>query len=143
MTDTAGTGEDAATTPFEWDHFLQLAEEWSVDPRQAVLRSAISRAYYAAYIPACNKNLAKRNFNDLAREVRRRNPKAGSHDVTWGAYGVSGQRLSRRVSELGQRMKDRRIGADYEDETMFRASHQLVRATINDAREVIKSLRVL
>jgi hypothetical protein len=35
--------------PFEWREFLVLARSFSSDDREVVLRTAISRAYFAAY----------------------------------------------------------------------------------------------
>lgn len=52
---------------FDWSHFLAFAEKLRHTPPddehyEAVMRSAVSRAYYAAYCHVRNREAEKRNF---------------------------------------------------------------------------------
>jgi hypothetical protein len=98
---------------FAWKDYLELAEELSVVlDSEAKMRSSISRAYYASY---CNV----RNY--MIEHDHNMIPKGESvHQYVieyfWGFKRESKKTAKRReIAIILDRMKKRRIDADYED----------------------------
>jgi uncharacterized protein (UPF0332 family) len=90
--------------PFDWPEYLRLAEELAQrQSDEAALRSAISRAYYAAFCCACNY-LRQKGIPVPQGE--------GSHDRVWKSFKGLGRTLS-NVPEKGDRLKRQRVEADY------------------------------
>lgn len=92
--------------PFDWKYYLSLAQLLHRDHsnNQAALRTAISRAYYAAYHPA----------KDWAVNQRGLDPKANHHEV-WSLYlRDSNDRTIFEIGSHGDRLKRSRVHADYE-----------------------------
>ena len=101
---------------FEWRHLLDLAEELSKADvreelpeqdggfRQAALRSAVSRAYYAAY----------HTVREYLRNAGRGEPPRGdSHTWVWRQLDRR-QRLEGRIQREGFNLLKARKSADYE-----------------------------
>src|ERR1700684_2233491 len=89
---------------FDWNEYLKLAKLLAEKTDAASLRTAVSRSYYCIF----NLGMIKAKANGFS-------PKddAGSHDQLWQLYSRNTDKTCRRVSILGQRMKRRRIKADY------------------------------
>lgn len=95
---------------FGWPDYLDLAKRLSAQTGdEAALRSAISRAYYAAYGMA------------HGRLVQHRCLLSGSnlHRQVWRAYQGSDDGACRRVGALGFLLCDRRNAADYSNPVAF------------------------
>ena len=90
---------------FQWSKFLDLAKTLAAATNDdASLRSAVSRAYYCAF----NLALARAKGNSY------RPPEdAGIHDQLWGLYSRNDDKTCAILAILGQRMKRRRVKADY------------------------------
>ena len=89
--------------PFTWDDYLELAVRLTQDVEDEVaLRTAISRAFYAAY-------------HSAAHFVRWRGilTTGQSHRAVWGALakGVSIEHV--RIGQSGDKLKRLRVRADY------------------------------
>ena len=123
---------------FCWNDFLQLAKELSqspaqLGPREAVLRSAASRAYYAAY--HCALALANREgYDDDARDT-------GTHAALRKHF-----RTQPKERELHLKIADRlekccrlRIKADYKDD-LGRMPESAAEWAIVNADDVIEFL---
>lgn len=95
--------------PFEWQDYLSLAQELSQrqsdDPLyEAALRSAISRAYYAAFCSA----------RDFLRNTDTTIPLTDeSHKDVWETYRQKGKNFN-AIFVNGSRLKNRRRAADYD-----------------------------
>lgn len=91
---------------FAWSRYLELAKELALRTDEASLRSAISRAYYAAYCTARN---ALRSRRELGVDVRE------SHAVVWNAFLSRPDPNQRKIGMEGKRLHMARRRADYED----------------------------
>jgi len=90
---------------FKWEEYLVLAKELSGKGGEAATRSAISRAYYAAYQTARRH---KRSKSAMATQ-------SGSHGAVWRALRESGNRDWRTAGNQGKYILDYRRQADYDD----------------------------
>jgi uncharacterized protein (UPF0332 family) len=90
---------------FDWSTYLQLAKRLATEKGdEASLRSAVSRAYYCVF----NLAMIKAKSNDF-----RTKDDAGSHDQLWTLYGRNTDLQCPKISNIGARMKRRRVKADY------------------------------
>ena len=89
---------------FIWDDYLSLAEDLVSQGGEAALRSAISRAYYAAFCKARN------SLRESGVDVRGRN-----HLWLWEQYRRSDDDETHLVGETGDRLRQVRNRADYDD----------------------------
>lgn len=118
---------------FDWADYLVLAEELGKrSDDEASLRSAVSRAYYAAFCTARNRLLQE------GEEV----PKTGeAHTVVWTKYRERAQKQRRDVGINGDRLRRVRNKADYDDE--LPNIHAEVEGAVARARRLLDSLREL
>ena len=97
---------------FDWAEYLALAQELAgretTPPTQeARLRSAVSRAYYAAFCKA---------RNHLRDEEASAIPATGeAHRVVWEQFKGSSDRVRKEIGTNGDRLREDRRKADYED----------------------------
>lgn len=89
-------------TAFEWGEYLTLALRLANEPDEASRRSAISRAYYACYGIAASYALSRGFPHSVV-----------THDRVWEWYLRLDDPSGGRINELGKRIKDRRVVADY------------------------------
>jgi len=82
--------------PFDWQEYLLLARELSQRSGEAALRSAISRAYYAAFCTACNY-LRQRGESIPDSEH--------SHKAVWDSFQRKGK-SAQAVFINGERLKN-------------------------------------
>lgn len=94
-------------TPFAWSAFLDLAVELALRTGdEAAARTAISRAYYAAFGTA-------RGFL-LQRGVGL--PSGGlAHAAVWGRFHVTPDPIHRRIADRGRVLRKLRGRADYDE----------------------------
>jgi uncharacterized protein (UPF0332 family) len=108
-----------ATPSFNWADYLTLAATLSANADEASQRSAISRAYYSAF-HAATIHARANGYNDR------------NHGRLWKMYQRDTDLNSRRLSVIGNQMKQAREDADYVAE-VARVSDvmtdQLARAT--------------
>jgi len=118
---------------FDWAKYLVLAEELAMRiTDEASLRSAISRAYYAAFCTARNRLLQE------GEEI----PKTGdAHTIVWTKYRESTQKHRRYIGITGDRLRRSRRKADYEDE--FPDIRARFEDAVAKARRLLDSLRGL
>lgn len=91
--------------PFTWDEFLPFAERLTADSDDEVLqRTAINRAYYAAY-------------HNAADYVRRRGLLTArhTHHRVWAALLASPDPGDFTLGRRGDRLRRLRIAADYQN----------------------------
>jgi uncharacterized protein (UPF0332 family) len=89
---------------FGWEDYLSLANDLKDQHNEAALRSAVSRAYYAAF------NIAK-DFLGKNGIVISEN-KASVHQEVWSAFEGRGETWG-AVYRHGDSLKQRRRAADY------------------------------
>jgi len=91
---------------FQWTDYLTLAQNVvSAATDEASLRTAVSRAYYAAF------HVARRYVMDAKPEVQL--PADGrQHEMVWEVLG-RGRRQERAACAHGRRLKQKRTKADY------------------------------
>ena len=89
--------------PFSWRHFLNTARNLSQSTDEASLRTAVSRAYYAAFHEA-RAYLAR--FNKLEQ--------GSEHEKVWRAFDrPTDRRQYREIWTWGTRLRKARVEADY------------------------------
>ena len=124
-------GSVAAPLPFDWHEYLSLAEQLAPMTVESALRTAISRAYYAA-------------FHKAQEIYRQDNPVAvsglggQSHTDVWLWFEKHNSRAYRSIGKNGWDMKRRRETADYKDK--FPGLEQQVIFQLETARKLIKEL---
>jgi uncharacterized protein (UPF0332 family) len=111
---------------FDWTKFLTLAQFLSKSQEESALRSAVSRAYYSAFIIALRR--AEQQGYYYRSDIS-----GGSHDQLWDVYDLNkNDATCVEIAKIGQRMKRRRHGADYRD-FITRRWPQEATDTIRDA----------
>ncbi len=110
--------------PFDWKQYLNLADELSHRSDEAALRSAVSRAYYAAFGAA--RNYLRRKGEHIPDNEQ-------THKVVWESFQQRGKTYA-AVYQNGNRLKNRRRQADYEDEIKNLAG--LAPEALRDAKNV-------
>ncbi|MCI0614558.1 HEPN domain-containing protein [bacterium] len=113
--------------PFEWAEYLRLAEELAERQNdEAALRSAVSRAYYAAYCKACaylnEKNIAVPHGE-------------GSHDRVWNSFINLPGRTHTSIQGNGDRLKRRRVIADYKEQEAI--STQDAKSAVTTSKNIL------
>ena len=118
---------------FDWADFLTLAKQLRANSDEASKRSAISRAYYAAF---------GESRIWLENRARIAVPKHGrAHDIVWDEFQRRGDRNSVHIAQTGRRLKDKRRRADYEQHVKDIGS--LVQPALLEARQVVTLLESL
>ena len=94
-------------SPSDWSDFLVVANDLAARTRdEAAARTAISRAYYAAF------GAARRHLIRSGVSI----PQAGpAHPLVWSAFQATPGRVHRRIANRGRQLLMRRRRADYED----------------------------
>jgi uncharacterized protein (UPF0332 family) len=119
----------SAAPGFDWSEYLTLARQLAAGANEAALRSAISRAYYCIYHKALDRAISS-GYVD-----------ARSHQTLWALYGGNPDRLCRKLSDLGSRMKKERVSADYEP--IVPRLHERVDVQLWRASEFLRQLSTL
>lgn len=121
--------------PFDWSQYLTLAEELALrTTEEAAMRSAISRAYYAAFNLA--RIRAEKNLGSIPRP-----PNLGSHEALWTVFRRHTDRRCRAIGVNGDRLRDNRGRADYRD-AIANVQSEMAAALLK-ARVIVQSLGVL
>jgi len=110
--------------PFDWKQYLSFADELSKRSEEAALRSAVSRAYYAAFCTARNHLRVKGEQIPDSEQT---------HKVVWESFQRRGKTYA-AVYQNGVRLRSRRRQADYEDE--IKDLSNLVTEALRDAKNV-------
>jgi uncharacterized protein (UPF0332 family) len=124
---------------FDWADFLTFAdvllrEPNSPGPGEASLRSAISRAYYAAFCSA-------RNFaRDREGLMPHRTPR--DHQRIMAHFQMAPDRTRRKIGIDLSRLRDNRNRADYDD-VLVGEPISLAQSSIDIARNVLNALNSL
>lgn len=120
--------------PFDWNSYLTLAEELAEKKEdEASQRTAISRAYYCVF----NHAFARAEIT-----AGRRPRKAPYHAWCWGKYTNTADPACRQIGLDGDRMKSRRVLADYKADKIYRLNDE-VRRVLLDARQFLADLQHL
>jgi uncharacterized protein (UPF0332 family) len=117
---------------FDWTSYLHLAEELAQRSEEAAHRSAISRAYYAAF------HVAKERAESVGLGIADTDGR-GSHVACWTSYKNSAQRRDRQLGARGDELRVIRNRADYEDE--FPGASERASQAVEEARRLINGLR--
>jgi uncharacterized protein (UPF0332 family) len=113
---------------FNWGLYLQLAQQLAGSPDEVAHRTAISRAYYAAF-HAVSEHL---KANNVTLDERRQ-----SHEKVWSIYVASARTECKEIGNFGFRLRDARVNSDYKaDKT---PSANLLQRSLRDAQTIIAS----
>jgi len=113
---------------FRWEEYLFLAKELSQKGGEAATRSAISRAYYAAY------QTARRHMGSKSAMATQ----SGSHRAVWMALRESGNKNWRKAGNQGRDILECRRKADYDDEVS--GLTPMMAKTVRIAEEILQLL---
>ncbi len=123
---------------FQWSDYLALADRLfktpnTPGPDEAAYRSAVSRAYYAAFCSA-------RNF---ARDREKLNlpQTAKAHQLVMAHFHSSQDPLRRKIARNLRRLRDQRNRADYDD-TLARPE-ALAQSAVTLAEHLLNDLKTL
>jgi hypothetical protein len=118
--------------PFDWNSYFTLAEELANRDDEASKRTSVSRAYYAAFHDAMIR--VERNFGAKQGGT--------SHDWCWNKYMYSRDESCYQIAINGNRLKAKRVKADYDAATIERLTEYVARA-IEDARRLKQQIAAL
>jgi uncharacterized protein (UPF0332 family) len=90
---------------FDWAEYFELAKELAQRQDEASQRSAISRAYYAAFCSARNRLRGQIVIPQTSE----------AHSMVWNQFQESPAREQRQIGQLGRRLRHARTEADYDD----------------------------
>jgi uncharacterized protein (UPF0332 family) len=115
---------------FDWGRYLVLAEELGVRrDDEAALRSAVSRAYYAAFCKA------RHHLDQEGVGI----PRTGTaHTLVWNKYRQGAERHRRFIGTTRDRLRRHRNKADYDNEVSRLVT--VVLNTLTRARQLLESL---
>lgn len=121
---------------FNWSDFLALADALnrspdSPGPKEASLRSAMSRAYYAAYC-------STRNFADTSGEITL-SGKPGDHWLVISHFRSSTDSVRKKIGNDLRRLRRRRNIADYDDNFPGRLQ-PLAQSSVAIAQNILNAL---
>lgn len=118
---------------FDWLEFLRLAKELAEQDDEASARSAISRAYYAAYHWA-------REY--VIRELAVKVPKHEAHEAVWSALMAPGRKRYELAAGVGgKKARGWRNHADYDPSLPGQQSpKEHATLAIKAAESIIKNL---
>lgn len=119
--------------PFDWNNYLTLAEQLATVPDEAAKRTAISRAYYCVF------NLA---FARAESNAGRPPGEYGIHQWCWERYKATPDPSCHQLGIDGERMKARRVRADYNPADIRRLDDE-VRRMLEEARDFQTALLAL
>lgn len=124
---------------FDWADFLTLADALVRDPNlpgpeEASLRSAISRAYYAAFHIARNFGRDRREFTPTGT--------GRDHWLVMNHFKSSPDRIRRKIGLDLDRLYGNRTSADYDDILAGRPV-ALAQSSVAMARNVLNALNSL
>ena len=111
--------------------YLQLADEWALADNWATLRSAVDRAYYAAFLTVRDE-LTRKGY--------------GSFDASSRTHGQVSRSLAEVRRELGERLANLRRARNaltYETGTTELPENQTPQDILNSARQIIAAVEAL
>lgn len=117
---------------FDWIEYFDLACSLAQREDEASQRSAVSRAYYAAFCSARNK---------LRREGLQIPETGEAHRLVWERYESHTDKDRRSIGQNGKRLKRQRTKVDYDDEV--ERLDQVVKDAMTKAEHLISILRSL
>lgn len=126
---------------FAWSSFLDLAWDLASEAPQSTSaqliearrRSAISRAYYAAF---CSARKYVQGRPEYSYQTERTD-----HLSLWNGFLKQTDNANRAIGIIGTRLRGARVKADYNDETVIGSSE--VMRDLTEASDILKSLRQL
>lgn len=118
---------------FDWSQYLVLAKELSTRTDEAALRSAISRAYYAAYHHA-------KSFCASKGIVITKSGANSDHFDLWDTFGKKAGTTFSNIHTRGDRLKRKRHNADYDNG--IPALAVVVADSIKDADAIFYLLKI-
>jgi uncharacterized protein (UPF0332 family) len=117
---------------FDWFEYFDLARNLARQNDEASQRSAVSRAYYAAFCSARNR----------LRQEQGAIPKTDKvHQIVWEQFENSTEKKRKQLAQYGKRLRRERNKVDYDDE--IRNLDYFVRDAMETANRLISLLRSL
>lgn len=114
---------------FKWDCYLDLAKEMALKEGEEYKRSAISRAYYSAFHNA--KSYLEQKGLSYTKQDH-------AHTFVWNTFGrLPGE--AKKICAKGDRLKQRRAVADYENEVS--GLNNLTTVSIQDAEYINNAIK--
>ena len=121
---------------FDWQEFLNLADQLIGIGTIAAYRCAISRAYYSFFNPALARAEKNNCFKALAIIEK------GMHARCWEAYLKGPDPNCRQIGIDGSRLRERRVRADYKSGE-YRRLDEDAKDAVEDAKSLHKRLAAL
>jgi uncharacterized protein (UPF0332 family) len=119
--------------PFDWGLYLNTARSLAANTNdEAALRSAVSRAYYAAFGLASLRAVAENKHVPSTGEA---------HAVVWKHFESASDRFRKKIGADGKRLRWRRRQADYDASAKISSAE--VSDSLNTADSIIRFLALL
>ncbi len=118
---------------FAGESFLDVARKLADADTEADWRSAVSRAYYAAF-------WAARSAVEAGGVGVAYSGGEGSHDALWNMLVTEYNAIGDSLGETGRRLKLARVRADYRDRTVTADD---ARRAVRNAGQLVADLRAL
>ena len=137
---------------FDWLEYLQVAQELaeqakkssSAAEKEAKVRAAISRAYYAAFGMARNHLRDKEKIPEPRPLVNKMNERVNIHRYVREKFQYSNDSVRQEIGHTLERMCDNRNVADYDKYTnLFDNPTFITQVTLRWAKDVISALKRL
>ena len=137
---------------FDWNCFTNIALDLQIDQavpyqdqmNQAILRTCVSRTYYAAYNIALFHlgGVNGTNYQKAKTLLQARPPRSsGSHECVWFGYQRASIPMARPVGTLGFQLKSKRADADYV--ATIEHNSKTVTDAIRESNEILKIINRL
>jgi len=124
---------------FDWEKYLILAHDWADLSeehinKEALLRSSVSRAYYAAFCKA-------RNYLRDSEKAQGLGKSSKVHQLVIDRFEENASTVKNDIGAALRRLRAFRNNADYKDK--FRNLEEVAQLSLSYAEEIIESLEKL
>jgi uncharacterized protein (UPF0332 family) len=128
------TSDEGESSGFDWLDFMDLAEELAERRDEAILRTAVSRTYYAVY--HCARFVLEQHDPEFASTRGH-----DSHKRVWDRLGALKRRQAKTAARNGHSLLRKRKRADYE--LHAREWPRQTQQALEEARRAIRCLKDL
>jgi len=120
---------------FDWWEYWKLAQDLAATGEEARTRTAVSRAYYAAYHRV-------RSWAESHGFQTSLDPGVGVHGQLWRWMASHADPDANEVAEMGWKLRDQRTMCDYDDEVID-LGEDFAQGALDKAEDMCDAIRKL